>query len=171
MNPWLRSWCRSTLFSVLAVGTVYGTAALASEAEQGATQLASGYSASQAYQLRAQWDVPSFIHAKAPGVYSYQNLSEFLPQATVARMGQVSELPSRNDPGVGQMGITSSLDAKTLDQFLAPGASPLQGIGASYRTSRSMNHSATTPHFECGSDASPLYFLQTTGRRIRQRSE
>ncbi|WP_160152160.1 serine hydrolase [Microbulbifer sp. ALW1] len=95
--------------------------------------VADGYAAETAYQLRAGWNLPKFLTVTPEGAYSYLHLAENFPHATIYRAGPVVELPRKPEKWVKTQEITWQDKKQQFHDLVTAQDSPLQGAVVIHR--------------------------------------
>lgn len=117
-----RTWIISTFIAVCSL-----TAAAAEK--NFVLTIKDGYSADKAYELRSKWSVGKFISITESGAYSYLHLGEFLPQAIIARDGDVVPLKKNPNPSIEKIALTNDSGVSlSLGKMINAPNSPMQGV-------------------------------------------
>lgn len=94
----------------------------------GISQAVQGFTAAQAYDLRAKWSLVNFIIPKDPAIYFYLNLSEVMPQSVISRAGAVKPLSHNPNGSLENIALAGAAGPITLGASLTPGKSNTQGF-------------------------------------------
>ena len=96
-------------------------------------EVAEGYSADAAYQLRAEWNLPKFLTVTPAGAYSYLHLAEKLPHATIYRAGPVAELARKPKDWLKSVEVHWQDKNRKFHDLVSAQDSPLQGVVVIHR--------------------------------------
>ncbi|HEV8083114.1 MAG TPA: serine hydrolase domain-containing protein [Chitinophagaceae bacterium] len=89
------------------------------------------FTAREALRVRKDYTLKDFREVNPNTKYSWLHMNEFMPSATIRRLGDISKLQYSLKPEIGKIKVTNAIDALTLEEYIK--LSELQGIIIVYK--------------------------------------
>lgn len=92
------------------------------------SELVGSYDSQSAYRLHQNWNLKKFLRVSPEGGYSYSNLAQQLPHATISRQGPVVELVRELDPALEQFSVLWESESHELQELILANSSPVRSM-------------------------------------------